>query len=154
VKCFKKLAENKHACTVISAIRGPDLPNTAPLKYIFTSRIRFLALGLSSYLWSIRTHSTVHYEAILDALTLDYSMLSHYLIHISNALDSLFKLGLMDAREHGFLSELASILKQLTHIDEGMYSEEDTVKYTGEVIKSVEWLLSEYGEFIVEEEVL
>ena len=154
VNLLRELAKNRHACNIMSATRGPDLPNTVPLKYLFTARIRFLAFGSSNYFWAVRPTPEVDYEMVQDALTLNYDGLSHYLSHVSAALDSLFRLGLMDAREYRFLLHLASALKALVHIDEGMYSEKDIIERTGEVIKLVEELLSEHEEFIADEEVL
>ena len=110
---LKTIAESKTLYDIVTALRGPDSKNSG-LKYIFTSRIRHLALQLKisdtpHVGWERNTkYFTSHNIAAAVMQLHPYDI--HYLHHVLDALNSLHSLNLINTDEYICLSSLAQVL--------------------------------------------
>lgn len=110
---LKKAVTDEEIYYIVSAVRGPDSENDN-LKYIFTARIRWL-LGKSEEIVSaFRRVKEVPLSTIVKAIEEVKEYDYHYLVHVGEALDMLFKLGLISEREYHFLDKLQYGLIKLT----------------------------------------
>ena len=138
VRLLKKVVNDPVLYDVITAIRGCDSTNSA-LKYLFTSRIRYLAgLDPSNVNVDVRVNEEIKLRMIYKAVDTVSEVDAHCLSHIECAINALRKLKLMDEKEAYMLTAIARTLILIAIGEE----DRDTVR------KMIDKLAKEYEELI------
>ena len=107
---LKKVLNDSTLYDIVSAIRGCDSGNTA-LKYLLTSRIRFLAgLDPDDAYADVRVNKEVELWVLYKAVESVSKADVHCLEHIEFAINALRRLKLMDEEEAGMLYAIATTL--------------------------------------------
>ena len=135
---LKKVVNDPVLYDVITAIRGCDSTNST-LKYLFTSRIRYLAgLNPDNVNVNVRVNKEVELWMIYKAVDTVSETDAHCLTHIEYAINTLRRLKLIDEKEACMLSTIARTLILIATGEE----DRDTVR------KMIDKLAKEYEELI------
>ena len=119
IDIFKDLLKDEDIYNLASAIRGNDY-DYRNIKYLFTSRIRFL-LGLDDSYGSIRSLYSLSIPHVISILrdvgnARERHMESHYFDHVVSALDVLLDNEMIDRDEYTILTTLVvEMVKYIFH---------------------------------------
>jgi len=141
------LVEHEEVRAIVKAIRGPDTGN-ASLKWIFTARIRHLALrGRTHLIGQVRPGSTVDFNDIASALVTAAPEDAHLLEWSKLALAHMRLMLPEHRRELKFLEGLADALMSAAMSGEAR-SDLEAVNLVELAVAKINSLLEEYAEYV------